>query len=241
MSFTVSIEQFEGPLDLMLHLIREKQLNLFDLDIRVLTEQYLIYLRRASELKLEVASEYLVELATLIEYKSKRLLPKDETVLEESADEVKNRLVKRLLEYQQFKEITSDLQQLYEVRSSQMSKGQSREIEQLMMTDDTLPIDGSVYDLYKALSKCLKRVSVGRPIETKYTAKEVSMEDRTLQLVARFDSLPPTFSFETLIEDCDSLTMVIVTFLAILDLSRQKVLFFHVDENEVIWFTRGKE
>ena len=73
MSFTVAVDQFEGPLDLMLHLIKEKELDLFDLDIHVLTEQYLLYLNKMEEMHLEVCSEYLVELATLIEYKSKKL------------------------------------------------------------------------------------------------------------------------------------------------------------------------
>ena len=101
MDFKVTIDQFEGPLDLMLHLIKENKLDLFDLDIDVLTGQYLIYLDSMDQLHLEIASEYLVELATLIEYKSKRLLPKDESVLDEDLEEdPKDRLVRRLLEYQ---------------------------------------------------------------------------------------------------------------------------------------------
>ena len=99
MDFKVTIDQFEGPLDLMLHLIKENKLDLFDLDIDVLTGQYLIYLDSMDQLHLEIASEYLVELATLIEYKSKRLLPKDESVLDEDLEEdPKDRLVRRLLE-----------------------------------------------------------------------------------------------------------------------------------------------
>ena len=98
MDFKVTIDQFEGPLDLMLHLIKENKLDLFDLDIDVLTGQYLIYLDSMDQLHLEIASEYLVELATLIEYKSKRLLPKDESVLDEDLEEdPKDRLVRRLL------------------------------------------------------------------------------------------------------------------------------------------------
>ena len=94
MDFKVTIDQFEGPLDLMLHLIKENKLDLFDLDIDVLTGQYLIYLDSMDQLHLEIASEYLVELATLIEYKSKRLLPKDESVLDEDLEEdPKDRLV----------------------------------------------------------------------------------------------------------------------------------------------------
>ena len=92
MNFKITIEQFEGPLDLMLHLIKENKLDLFDLDISVLTDQYLAYLDQMQELHLEIASEYLVELATLIEYKSKKLLPKDQSQLDEEYEEVLNLL-----------------------------------------------------------------------------------------------------------------------------------------------------
>ena len=87
MSFQVNTQQFEGPLDLMLHLIKEHELDLFDLDISVLADQYLSYLNQMEHLHLEVESEYLVELATLIEYKSRKLLPKDDSKLEAEYEE----------------------------------------------------------------------------------------------------------------------------------------------------------
>ena len=80
-NFKVAIEQFDGPLDLMLHLIKENKLDLFDLDISLLADQYLLYIKKFDVLHLEIASEYLVELATLIEYKSKKLFPKEEADL----------------------------------------------------------------------------------------------------------------------------------------------------------------
>ena len=83
MDFKVTIDQFDGPLDLMLHLIKEEQLDLFDLDISKLTDQYLNYIHAMQQLHLDIASEYLVELATLIEYKSKKLLPNVKDELED--------------------------------------------------------------------------------------------------------------------------------------------------------------
>ncbi|SKA01204.1 segregation and condensation protein A [Anaerorhabdus furcosa] len=241
MTFTVAIDQFEGPLDLMLHLIKEQELDLFDLDISVLTDQYLTYLNHMEDLHLEVASEYLLELATLIEYKSKKILPKDQSLLEDEFEEdPKDRLVRRLLEYQQFKEVSEQLSDLYHQRAMQMSKPISIEVDEWTKpkTEDA-PIDGSPYDLVKAMNKCLRRLQLSKPIETKFTAKELSMEDRSLQIKARLRDLPDTFSFETLIEDCNDMQMVIVTFLSILDLARQHTLVFTIDENETIWFKRG--
>ena len=123
MSFLANIEQFEGPLDLMLHLIKEQELDIFDLDLDILTKQYLLYIEEMENLELEVESEYLVELATLVEYKSKKLLPKDESKIEDEYEEdPKERLVRRLLEYQKYKEVSKTLYDAYSDRSFQLSK-----------------------------------------------------------------------------------------------------------------------
>ena len=240
MDFKVTIDQFEGPLDLMLHLIKENKLDLFDLDIDVLTGQYLIYLDSMDQLHLEIASEYLVELATLIEYKSKRLLPKDESVLDEDLEEdPKDRLVRRLLEYQQYKEVSSSFKQLYEDRQKQMTKPLSLVVNEWINDTSDVHIEGNAYDLVKAMNRCLRRMSFTKPLETKFTKKELSLEERSLQIKARLSSLPMTFSFETLIDDCEDVTSVIVTFLAILDLARLHALTFTTDDNDNIYFARG--
>lgn len=240
MSFTVAVDQFEGPLDLMLHLIKEKELDLFDLDIHVLTEQYLLYLNKMEEMHLEVCSEYLVELAALIEYKSKKLLPKQEAELnDEYEEDPKDRLVRRLLEYQQFKEISEQLKEFYVQRQMQIGKPVSIESEAWIKASDNVPIQGSPYELAKAMTKCLRRMQLSRPIETRYTAKEISVEDRILQITARLAELPETFSFEMLAQDCREVHEMIVTFLAILDMAHMHQLFFTVDEDETIWFRRG--
>ena len=96
MEFFITIEQFEGPLDLMLHLIKEKELDLFDLDINILTDQYIEYLHTMEKMRLDIASEYLVELASLIEYKSKKLLPSEVAELDELPWAM-NQVVKDLL------------------------------------------------------------------------------------------------------------------------------------------------
>ncbi|MCI5773110.1 MAG: segregation/condensation protein A [Erysipelotrichaceae bacterium] len=240
MDFKITIEQFEGPLDLMLHLIKENKLDLFDLDISVLSDQYLAYLAQMQQLHLEVASEYLLELATLIEYKSKKLLPKDESKLEEEYEEdPKERLVARLLEYQQYKEVSKQLEQMYLLRQQSYSKPISLEVENWIQQPSDMKFEGSPYDLVKAMNKVLRRLHLSKPLETKFTRKELSMEDRSLQIKARLASLPQVFTFETLIDDCEDQMSVIVTFLAVLDLARQHLLTFTVDEQETIYFSRG--
>ena len=240
MSFQVVFNEFEGPLDLKLHLIKENKLDLFDLEFDVLVDQYLLYLEQAEALNLEIDSEYLVELATMIEYKSKRLLPKkEEDLVDEYEEDPKDRLVRRLMEYQQFKDVSSVLENYYKERQLQIGKPLSLENEEWIKNNENMPIEGNPYDLVKAMSKVLRRLSLSKPIETKMKTKEISVDDRILQIKARWMELPETFSFEMLSSDCENVEMVIVTFLASLDLIRRQELVFTVDENDVIWFKRG--
>ena len=240
MSFQVVFNEFEGPLDLMLHLIKENKLDLFDLEFDVLVDQYLLYLEQAEALNLEIDSEYLVELATMFEYKSKRLLPKkEEDLVDEYEEDPKDRLVRRLMEYQQFKDVSSVLENYYKERQLQIGKPLSLENEEWIKNNENMPIEGNPYDLVKAMSKVLRRLSLSKPIETKMKTKEISVDDRILQIKARWMELPETFSFEMLSSDCENVEMVIVTFLASLDLIRRQELVFTVDENDVIWFKRG--
>lgn len=225
----------------MLHLIRENELDIFDLDMDVLTDQYLNYINTMDDLHLEVESEYLVELATLVEYKSKKLLPKDDTKLEgEYEEDPKDALVRRLLEYQKFKEVSETLNEAYVERHQQFSKSLS-DAEEFKVDDTGELFDGNPNDLLKAMNRVLRRVQLSRPIETKYTKKELSIDERILQIKARLRNFGEIFTFDNLCEDCHDLHEFIVTFLALLDLAKNHVLFFKVDEHDdsLIWLKRG--
>lgn len=237
--FKVSIDAFDGPLDLMLHLIKEKELDLMNLDINVLTDQYIAYLESMETLHLEIAGEYLVEMATLIEYKSKRMIPGNRDEIDsEYEEDPRERLIKRLLEYQQFKEASASLNFMFEERQKMMTRPLSEEAEQFMVAEEE-QYRGNPYELMKAMRKCMMRMQLSKPIETKYTVKEMSMEDRELEVKAMLDKLPNTFRFESLLEDCKDVPMFIVTFLSVLDLARQHILYFTIDEEENIWFSKG--
>ncbi|MBQ2658338.1 MAG: segregation/condensation protein A [Erysipelotrichaceae bacterium] len=239
MGFEVETLKFEGPLDLMLHLIHEQQLDIFDLDMEVLTDQYIAYLHAMEDLQLEIESEYLVELATLIEYKSKKLLPKRSDDLEDDYEDPKDRLVRRLLEYQKYKEVSAALYDSFVERQDQLSKPLS--LDRFIKEGDleNQKVEGDPYDLLKAMNKVLRRLQLSRPLDIKVTQKELSPEERILQIKARLKDLPETFSFETLIEDCDDLHEYVITFMAILDMAKDHYLAFTIDDNENIWFTRG--
>lgn len=241
MGFTVETLKFEGPLDLMLHLIKEQELDIFDLDMEVLTDQYIKYLHEMEKLELEIESEYLVELATLIEYKSRKLLPKKSDDLQDDYQEdPKERLVQRLLEYQKYKEVSYILNESFLQRQEQLSKPVTLDINANNNLDDQ-KIEGNPNDLLRAMNKVLRRLQLAKPIETKVTTKEISTEDRILQIKSRLSDLPKTFDFNTLTSDCHNLQEYVATFLAILVMAKDHVLVFNVDENDDIWFKKGSE
>ena len=237
MGFEVDTLKFEGPLDLMLHLIKEQQLDIFDLDMVTLADQYIAYLNAMEELQLEIESEYLVELAILIEYKSRKLLPKPAEPLEDDYEEdPRERLVKRLLEYQQYKDVSEKLYTSYLERQDQLSKPLTFFENE---DDSQRRLEGDPYDLYKAMSRVLRRVELNRPIETRFTRKEVSTEDRILELRALLTELPDSFGFRDLCKDCQDIFDYLVTFLAILDMAKDHYLTFVVDADENIVFSKG--
>ena len=240
MSFIVSTKEFQGPLDLMLHLVRENELDLFDLNISILTDQYLNYINKLKELKLEIESEYLVELATLIEYKSKKILPIPQEELEgEYEEDPALRLANRLIMYQKYKDVTAELEKYYYERQTQYSKSLTDLSEMFKTTNDAkYDLTGTPYDLIKAMNKVMRKFQLIQPIDVVKTQKEISIEERILQIKAKIGQLPKTFSFENITEDCNNLITFIVTFLSILEMIKQQYLLFTIDDNETIWFTR---
>lgn len=241
MAFAIKIDAFEGPLDLMLHLIKENKLDLFDLNMDVLCEQYLAYLNAMEDMHLEVASEFLSELAGLLEYKSKKLLPKEKVEInEEYEEDQRDKLVRRLLEYQRFKEVSLDFSKKYEERQKLMSKPISEKTNEWMSKVMEEELNGNPYDLIKAMNRVIRRMSLEVVQETTMQVKEMSVEERDAQIRSRFMTIEGKITFEQLCDDCTSLHMVIISFLAILDMIRHGFLTFYIN-NDDIWLMRGAE
>ncbi|NMA16487.1 MAG: segregation/condensation protein A [Erysipelotrichia bacterium] len=233
MEFFVTIEQFEGPLDLMLHLIKEKELDLFDLDINILTQQYVEYIHAMEQMKLDIASEYLLELATLIEYKSKKLLPNEAAELDDNYQQQQEvDLVNRLIEYKKFKEVSIKLDDLYQERNLKFDKPQSEIVNQWIDINENYE-STSAYELIKAMNRCLKRFQLSQPYEVNITQKRISIEDRKKQLKINIKKFNEVFALSNTMYDCRDLYEVVITFLAILDLVNENVLSFTIKDDEV--------
>ena len=180
MKYEININEFQGPLDLLLHLIKQSNISIYQISIDLITKQYLDYIQKMEELNLDIASEYLVMAAELIEIKSSSLLPKQNIEDDEFEEDPKEKLINRLLEYEQYKKMTSTLKELEEYRQEIYT----REPDNLLDYQDTKEIDYGVdlNDLLQALSKFLEQKELDKPLNTKITNKEYSVTKRSNEI-----------------------------------------------------------
>ena len=217
MTFQVKLDMFEGPLDLLLHLIREHQLDILDIPIAAITDEYLRYLALMQELDLDVAGEFLLMAATLIHIKSKMLLPPDETAGGEDAEQEDPRaeLVSRLLEYKRFKEAAQTLG-LLESETAYLHRRGAPAME--MEVEG--PLQVSMVELLRALRDVLSRTEKGAPLEI--TPDEINVGQRIVMLMDRLAAESPV-EFGRLFGNATRRVEVIVTFLALLELLRRRL------------------
>jgi segregation and condensation protein A len=221
-SIKIKLQGFDGPLDLLVHLIKKNQMNVYDIQISVITKQYLDYLNLMQELNLDVASEFLVMAATLIHIKSKMLLPRPETAAGDPTDEEDPRdaLVRRLLEHQHFKAAAEMLHDKETLRNAQWARPDSR-IEEIAGDDYEPEIEVDLFSLLSAFKQVLERARVRPPVAL--PPDEVPIEVRIEQLLERL-SETEACGFEDLFERDATRGDMIVTFLAMLEMIRLKLI-----------------
>ena len=210
------INDFEGPLDLLLHLIKTSKMDIYDIKIEEITAQYLDFINKMNEMNLDVASEYLVMASELTLIKSKMLLPKHED--EEDEEDPRENLVNRLVEYQRYKDMIDEFKSLEKERKDIFTKDPINFNE---YSDTNIENDGSITldDLVNALNKFLERKELEKPISTKITKKEISVQDRTRD-IRNILSKKKKVSFFDLFE-VRTKEYVVVTFLSILEMAKK--------------------
>ena len=226
MHYVTKINEFEGPLDLLLHLIKKSNIDIYDISLSDITDQYLEYIHQMEELNLDIASEYLVMATELLEYKSRSLLPKKIEDDKEEEDP-KEELIKRLVDYKKYKEITSEFKKLEDIRSEIYTKTPSNinEYDEKVINNSEL----SVNDLISAFKKFIDRKEYEKPLNTKITTKELSVSDRIIKI----KEILKTKNEVNFIDLLDKLTKdyVVVTFLSILEMSKNKEIEIKQDNN----------
>ncbi len=229
-SYRVNIPVFEGPLDLLLYLIQKQELDIYDIPISQITHQYVEYIEMMELLDLEVAGEFLVMAATLMEIKSKMLLPPDPTEVNQTEDlDPRAELVERLLEYQRFKEAGLKLEQLEAIRKDYFSRKPAiiNQGEWTLENEDQW-WNLSLYDLVKAMSRLIQE----RPPESVQQIFEelITVEGKIQHLLELLGDYPILFLSKTL-QGVKSRLEVITTVLAVLELA--KISQIHLEQKEL--------
>lgn len=239
MSYKIKLEIFEGPLDLLLYLVKKDHLNIYDIPIAKVTQQYLEYINLMQLLDLNIAGEFLVMAATLLQIKSKMLLPVDETAQgQEEQEDPRLELVRRLLEYEKFKEIAEDLRQR-ETDQKEIFKRPKVEIEKEIESNKEVYFEASIFDLINAFSQALKDV----PKEVFYEVikDEFTIEEK-IHGILHLLLITPAVRISELFSKAKNKIEIIVTFLAILELIRMKEIVARQTEAfQDIEISRNKE
>lgn len=216
-SYSVHLDVFDGPLDLLLHLIRQEDLNIYDIPIARITEQYLALIRDLSDLDIDRASEFLVMAATLLGIKSRMLLPKPPKIAEPEAEAVEDpraELVRQLVTYSQFKEAAGQLRERETVMAQVYTRGLF--VEEL---DGPRPLEGlSLADLVRAFQEVLREEWNWREVPR----EEIPLREKIREINFRLSRSPSGIAFKDLFTRGGSRLEIVVTFLALLEIIRQR-------------------
>ena len=221
--YPVRLDNFEGPLDLLLHLIRTNQIDIYDIPIALITQQYLEYIELMKELNLDTAGEFLLMAATLIQIKARTLVPRPETGTgdPEEEEDPREALVRRLIEHQKFKAAAELLHERQTVRSAQWGLADERLVD-LAGEPFERELEVDLFGLLQAFQSVLTRARVrpGVPLP----AAEVSIETRTRQLTEQLAHIGGACGFEDLFAEDAGRVDLITTFLAVLEMIRLKLI-----------------
>ncbi len=214
-SYEVKLGVFEGPLDLLLHLIKQNKINIYDIPIALITHQYLEYLNLMKSLNLTIVGEFLVMAATLIHIKSKTLLPPSELDEQQNEEEdPRTELIRRLVEYKQFKEAAEHLGEQERIWREVFW----REPTVLVLEEEESPsLEVNLFDLLDALQEVLERVPMNQSLAI--TMEELSVKDKMNLILERME-IEDSMTFHSLFQRDENRMAVIVTFLALLELIR---------------------
>ena len=222
MSYEIKLDIFEGPLDLLLYLIRKNEIDIYNIPIALITEQYLSYLEMMRSLNLDLAGEYLVLASTLIHIKSKLLLPPDESEdEEEEGRDPRAELVRQLLEYQAFKDAALSLDGRPLLDRDIFTRGAAPEEPAAAEEEEEAIVELDVFELFTAFRRIVDRLD--RKEDMEIDAEKMSLTDRINEIMERL-SAEGQITFADLLEDRGNRRRIIYTFLAILELMKLRMI-----------------
>ena len=228
MEYAVKIDAFEGPLDLLLHLIKESKVDIWDIKIVDITDQYLSYIQSMEQLNLNIASEYLVMASELMEMKSKLLLPRHQEENEEEEMDPREVLIQRLIEYQKYKEMTKSFKELEEVRHEFYTKAPEN-LKEFVEQGTVVGGDVTLDDLMKAFQKFIQRKKLEQPLATTVTKREITVEERRTSIRKILQKKKKVDFFDLF--EAITKEYIVVTFLAVLEMAKKRELIIYQENN----------
>lgn len=232
----IKVADFEGPFDLLLHLIKKNKMDIYNIEIYKITNQYLRYLDEMKEMDLEITSEFIVIAATLIEIKSKSLLPKVK-VEDENEEDIENKLKLRLIEYKQIKAVSS----FFKERHINSGEIYSKKPEIIEIEEEKAPKSNedifknlTLIDLYNIYNNILdtyhNKQNTVNVVQRKIYTDKYKVEDKMKELVNRFNN-SNVIEFRSIIKESESKLETVVTFLALLELIKLRVIIAYQEGN----------
>ncbi|ATP39587.1 segregation/condensation protein A [Solibacillus sp. R5-41] len=236
MSYEVKLDAFSGPLDLLLHLIHRLEIDIYDIPMAELTEQYIDHIHAMQTLELNEASEYLVMAATLLAIKSRMLIPIhegeiDDTEIDLDDPDPRDELVMRLIEYKKYKEAAIQLQELESERGQVFTKAPADLSE--YMPDEQLALfdkNVNVYDMLSAFQKLMRRKQLKKPLATRVARQEISVKEQMRAVITVLKNNGGKVMFSELFTYEDK-SMLVLTFLTLLELMKRQVIFVEQQKN----------
>ena len=232
----IKVADFEGPFDLLLHLIKKNKMDIYNVEIYKVTNQYLEYLNTRKVMDLEITSEFIVVAATLIEIKSKNLLPKVKVEEEENEEDIEIKLMERLIEYKRFKAVSEFFNDKY-VSSGEVFSKKPEVIEEIKpekVDNDDIFKNSTLLDLYNIYNKILEnyrekqnKVNV---VQKKIYVDKYKVEDKMEELLKKFNSVE-VIEFNNLMKESSCKLETVVIFLALLELIKIRTIQVFQDEN----------
>lgn len=222
----ITIDNFEGPLDLLLHLVKESNIDIFNIKVVEITDKYLEYINKEKELNINISSSYLVMAAELMYLKSKLLLPSINKEEETEEEITRENLINKLLEYKKYKELTPKFKELEEERRKIYIKGPEKISD---FRENNYDGEASVEDLLSAFKKFLERKDLEKPLETTITSKEYSVRERKSGIKNILKTKKSAY-LEELFEEYNR-AYAVVTFLSVLEMVKEKDIIIKQDKN----------